>query len=329
MHIFLNHQLRRALITHPKVAGTTLSNVLDWKSSSKTQLHENILGWKQIVSDAPENYLDLPTTRRLIPAEYTTTLLYRDPVKRYISGFNYLIIENLDLLAWESTSGEQRREFWSKKDTEWYKNFVYQIFKLSGWLYGLNNNHTQRMMLVMWILYWELPNTELLYIDNLNDWIRSVHNLPADFVVPKDNSVDDAYGKNTKDPTLLSVMSQFQTVLETHINSPGDGLRDYLDLDRKLFKQLRHIEKEQAIKTNNVAVSCMIIESVFSESYSQHDNILSGHSVSEKEYLHALLEWVKHGNNISNESRELINNKITEIVTRYRRVAKQEFDLDV
>jgi len=329
MHIFINHQLRRALITHPKVAGTTISNLLDWKSSIKTQAHENIVGWKQIVSDSHENYLDLSATRKLIPAEYTTTLLYRDPVKRYISGFNYLIIENLDLLAWESTNGEQRAEFWKKKDSEWYRNFVFQIFKLSGWLFGLNNNHTQRVMLVIWILYWELANTELLYIDNLDNWIRSVHNLPPDFKIPKHNSVDDGYGRHTKDPTLLSVMDKFKYVLETHINRNSDGLRDYLDLDRKLFKQLRHLEKEQVNKASNIAVSGVIIESVFNECYSPHDNIMSGHSVSEKEYLHALLEWVRNGNSMSNESRELINNKIRNIVTRYRLVARKEFDLDV
>ena len=329
MHIFINHQLKRALITHPKVAGTTISNLLDWKSAVKFQTHENIVGWKQIASDAHENYLNLKVIRERIPSEYTTTLLYRDPVKRYISGFNYLIIENLDLLAWESTSGEQRKEFWNKKDKEWYKNFVYQIFKLSGWLYGLNNNHTQRVMLVIWILYWELANTELLYIDNLDNWIRSVHNLPPDFEVPKHNSVDDGYGKNTRDPILLSVMDKFKSVLETHIHTTQDALRDYLELDRKLFKQLRHIEKQQSLKPNNVAISCMVIDSVFNECYSPHDNIMSGHSVSEKEYLHALLEWVKQGNNISDESRELINNKIADIVTRYRHVVKREFDLDV
>lgn len=329
MHIFINHLLKRAIITHPKVAGTTVSNVLDWAGALKNQAHPNINGWKQIASDSQENYLNLRTVKQLIPNDYKTTLLYRDPIKRYISGFNFLLLEDLDLVGLDRTTPEHRLEYWGKKNQEWYNNYVYQILKMSGWMYGLNNNHTERVLLVIWILFWELPNSELLYIDNLDDWIRSVHDLPPHFEIPRHNAAINNFDMADKsDQSIKLIQQKFQTTLEILIQQ-GDGLRDYLHLDRRLFKQLRHLEVGHVQKISNIAVTVEIIEQVFNECYPIHDHILHGSTNAEKNYLRALAEWAKNGTDISSESKQLINNKITQIVTRYNHVAEREFKIDV
>ena len=122
MHIFSNKKLKRTLITFPKVAGTTVQNLLtpNFELHAHIRQHNNLVGWKTIrLTPDVDTFFDLRFVKNNIPNDHTVTVMYRNPIDRYISGVSTLLKdEGTSIIRYEDTPDN---DFWEQKPIAWYR----------------------------------------------------------------------------------------------------------------------------------------------------------------------------------------------------------------
>ena len=327
MHIFINHELRRVLITFPKVAGSSIEGNLLWKPTRNIQPHPNITGWKQLQGDDFETYFNLNTIKAKIPKGYQCTLMYRDPLERYISGFNFLFLDvtQMDMITMSQDSADDSvtaiLEKWNKFDDEWYARWINRLFEYSNYNPGFNDNHTTNIMLVVWILWWEL-NAQLLYIDDLDAWIKTIHNLPKDFVLDRENVSADGYHHKSRRDIVKLASGKFSTALKEH-----PLLGDYLKIDRYLFDYLHN--RQTKAKADFEKMSLRIADDLFSSGFPGGSDMFTDHKTMHSKYMKAMVTWATHGSTMSDDIKKRINTHISIIMKRYTHLTLSTGDTDV
>lgn len=327
MHIYINHELKRALISFPKVAGTSIENILLWRMSRVQQAHPNINGWKLLQSDNQLHYFNLGQVKAIIPSEYQTTVMYRDPMERYISGFNFLFLDHtqMDMLNISDDGVDPTDDSlcakWAKYNDEWYFNWAENIFLHSNYNPGLNDNHTMNIMMIVWILWWEL-DAQLLYINDLNDWIKAVHDIPNDFVLQKSNVSEYGYSKGNRKNVVNLVSAKFRDALKK-----VGVVEDYLRVDKFLFERIHN--KQTKIASDHEQISFWLVNQLFSDSYPINRDMLSGFMTMHSAYLSVLTTWANEGSTMSNATKEQINTHIIQLTQRYKQLTLSTGDTDV
>jgi hypothetical protein len=336
MQIFINHTLKKALISYPKVAGSTLSTYLTW-SEPHWQLHPNIKGWKRVATPVLPEHIDFKNYRNIIPVDYEVFILYRNPLLRYISGFVYVIQEEDDLLFWDMMSSADKQKYFADKPVSWYEEYVEKILKISYGSASLNNIHTTRYMLAVWLLAIELK-AKFLYIDDLDGWILNVHNIREPLEIPKINS--NVFGYTTRVEEIESrtmvaktVGEKFSVALHNISKYTPDKHRDDLEFSCRISEYLKNdiylfnlIKPSHGIISEDLKISSVThtIESMFGEISADRyssvtDDLCNTNSYFHSDYIRLVMNWYYNGSNVPDVIKQLINTSLEEI--RQRRLS--------
>ena len=325
MHIYLNHTLKKALLCYPKTAGSTIDNVLTWERSFKPQLHPNIVGWELVSYSGMPEQMDIRDYRKSIPRDYDVYMIYRDPWKRYVSGFCYMVIEEFDLFQVELLPGDVKMQYFANKPIEWYCDYIDSIFKMSNRHCSFNDIHTTRFMLAVWILSREL-NATLVTMNDVDALINDIHGISPHIEIPHWNTLEGGYGREGSANELIAsnIVTALNKIHEQKILGINFANADYAAscydynvIDNGLFQKFQNSKINQieyAEKVSNWVVNALMFqvgdptctEQMFSEGYWYAD------------YLHLLENWVRHGEVVSDDLRSQINNCLGDIFPHRR-----------
>jgi len=307
MHIFSNKKLKRTLITFPKVAGTTVQNLLtpNFELHAHIRQHNNLVGWKTIrLTPDVDTFFDLRFVKNNIPNDHTVTVMYRNPIDRYISGVSTLLKdEGTSIIRYEDTPDN---DFWEQKPIAWYRAYLDQLFRISGLNYDFDNVHTMRIMLYVFILGVELPNVEFVEVNEFSQWVKDAHQLPDTYEVPRENNDQGAFSKKIK--KLLT--ARFQ-------DDPG-GYGNYINPDMKMYEYLQQHNQVELTFLRDLG----ILDDIFQEAYPGGTNPLSRTFPQPRWYMYAIMEWTEHGTCVPDKIRHQINKHIIQVIGRYTSVAK-------
>lgn len=313
MHIFKHKKLKRALITFPKVAGTTVQHLLtpNFELEPHIHQHKNLVGWKTVrLTETPDNFFDLEEAKHNIPEDYTVTVLYRNPIERYISGVKTLLRSGAaGLIRYEDNPDDN---FWAQKKTDWYKDYILELFATSGLNYDFDNVHTMRVMLYVFILGVEFNNVEFVEVNEFDSWLRDTHQLPDSYEVPREN----------KEQGMFSV--RINQVLKKEFQEDSSGIGNYIKPDMKMYEHLQQYKCVQPTFLNDLK----LVHYIFQEAYPAGTNPLTQIYPQPRWYMHAMMEWLEHSTAVPPKTRDQINTHIIQVIDRYISITKNG-DLNV
>ena len=314
MHIFKHTGFKRALITFPKVAGTTIQNLFtpnyELHNLGLGQ-HNNFVGWKTVrLTPDPQTFFDLRFAMQNIPEDYKVTILYKEPIDRSISGVSTMLKEESPgLVRYHETPDES---IWADKKISWYHDYIERIFSISGLNYDFDNVHTMRIMLYIFILGAELPNVEFVEISELNDWVKDTHQLPDTFEILKANT------------EISMFFTKINKVLRKQFADDPGGIGNYIMPDMKMYN---YLQQHSSVKPTFLR-DLDLITDFFQEAYPAGTNPLTSVYPQSRWYMSTMIEWLEHGTQMPAIVRDQINTHIIEIVGRYVDVTVNG-DLDV
>lgn len=307
MHIFKHNKLKRALITFPKVAGTTVQTLLtpNFELRPDIQQHKNLVGWKtEQITSLPDLFFDLRKAKALIPDDYTVTILYRNPIERYISGMKTMLKdEGVSLVRYYDTPDD---DFWSKKKPEWYENYISQLLITAGMDYDYNNVHTMRVMLYVFILGAEFTNVEFVDVNDLDRWLRRTHDLPDTFEIPRENSIHNSFS------------AKLNKVLRKQFQEDVGGLGHYISMDMMMYE---HLQQNRSVKTTFLW-DLGLVGAIFDEVFPKDINLFTNVYPLPRWYIGAMMQWLEHSSCVPLKVKESINTHIMQISNRYVAVAE-------
>ena len=307
MHIFKHNKQRRALITFPKVAGSTIQTLLtpQFELRSDIKQHKNLVGWKTVqLSRSPDDFFDLRKTKHSIPEDYTVTILYRNPIERYISGMKTLLMdEGVGLIRYYDNPDD---DFWSKKKSEWYQGYLRQLTNIAGLNYDYDNVHTMRIMLYIFIVGLEFPNVEFVHVNEFDAWLRRTHDLPDTYDIIRENN-----HHNTLSAKLNKVLSK-------QFEEDDAGIGFYISLDMRMYE---YLQLHRSV-TPTFLRDLDLISDIFQEVYPVDRNLFTYPYPQSRWYIAAMMEWMEHGTCVPESVREQINTHIIQVIGRYISVTK-------
>lgn len=307
MHIFKHNKQRRALITFPKVAGSTIQTLLTPQFELRPDIkqHKNLVGWKTVqLSGSPDTFFDLRKIKHSIPEDFTVTILYRNPIERYISGMKTMLMdEGPGLIRYYDNPDN---DFWSQKKPEWYEAYLKQLTEIAGLNYDYDNVHTMRIMLYIFIVGLEFPNVEFVHVNEFDSWLKRTHDLPDTYDIIRENNHHN----------VLS--AKLNKVLSKQFEDDDAGIGFYISLDMRMYE---HLQMHGSV-TPTFLRDLGLIGDIFQEVYPVDRNLFTNPYPQSRWYIAAMMEWMEHGTCVPDSVREQINTHIIQVIGRYISVTK-------
>lgn len=325
MQLYINHRLKKAIISHPKTCGSTLAVYLTW-DEPHWQLHPNISNWKVGKEPQKPKDLSLKYFHDHIPEDYEVFVLYRNPLLRYISGFSYVVLEQNDMFFWNLLDNKTRNEYFVGLGDQWYLDYVEILLKTAFGHASLNDVHTTRMMLAVWVLAQEF-NAKLVYIDDLDQLINDMHGISPHIEIPHVNANQFGYSTHQVEGRVdvsKTIGRNFAKAITTIHNAAeqnrsiegiqwATSIHEYLEIDFALFNPIhskKYLRPGYTEKLTEHVVQ-MVLERAHSTPGGQ--DLLSNNAYWYQDYLCLLNEWANVGRNIPETIKHNIVNSIAEI----------------
>lgn len=266
MEIFINHVKRAIIVTYPKVATSTIRQICNPPLGNISEFY----GWKLVHKAIPLNEIYFDNYIDEFNNDYKIYLLYRDPVEKYISGFSYVIYENLVKLNKNLfyKNCEENIKYYKNISNDWYIRNIKNMLSMNYGMMGLNDIHLDKFLICQLALKVKFKErATLVNLNNINDIFNELYNK-TNASIDDINSVQDGFGQTSDENELLLnkiILSRFKENLENILNTDElykDIFCEYIKIEKLIYEAFENKDtdlEEFFIKCVNLYLNKLVL----------------------------------------------------------------------